>query len=96
MRYAKLTVIAHEGFSRPRVVGQTLSSPIWIDIDMNNDDALMMQELDVSQRISYYEQELKNISSPSSFRELVLHNVYQCLLTNCQEQHQTPGLSLRH
>jgi hypothetical protein len=68
----------------------------WIDIDMNNNDRLMMQARDVSQRISYYEQELKNISAPSSFRELVLHNVYQCLLTNCREQHHTPSPSLRH
>jgi len=59
----------------------------WIDIDMS---------LSLIQRISYYEQALQNISSPSSFREQVLHNVYQCLLTNCRQQYQAPSVALRH
>lgn len=63
---------------------------------MNKNDAPIMQKFDVSQRISYYEQELKNMSSPSSFREQVMHNVYQCLLTNCREQYQAPSISLKH
>ncbi|MTW21747.1 hypothetical protein [Allochromatium palmeri] len=63
---------------------------------MSNNNAPMMQEPDVSQRISYYEQALQNISSPSSFREQVLQNVYQCLLTNCRQQYQAPSVALRH
>lgn len=95
MPYAEFPVIAHEGPANPGLWVKHRLSYTWIDIDMNN-DARMMQELDVSQRISYYEQELKNVSSPSSFRELVLHNVYQCLLSNCREQYQTPSMTLGH
>jgi hypothetical protein len=57
---------------------------------MNPIDHPPFQELDIKQRIDYYEQALKNISPPSCFREQVLHNVYHCLLTNCYESRISP------
>ena len=62
---------------------------------MNTNNVQTQPELDVSQRICYYEQALQQISAPSSFREMVLRNVYQCLVSNYRTQSQTASIGLR-
>ncbi len=41
-------------------------------------------DLPVSEQIGYYRRELRRITPPTSFREHVLINVYQCLLEQCE------------
>lgn len=54
-----------------------------------------VQELEVKERIRYYEQELQNLTPPTCFREQVLQNVYHCLLENCYEQATPRGAGSR-
>lgn len=53
-----------------------------------------IQRLGIKERIEYYEDELRQLTPPTTFREQVLTNVYRYLLKSCRKQQTKSSVNL--